>query len=93
VSRLKPNLDIFEEYFPSLQKEEQLKLALLILVNYDFDGEYGERFDLMTRSIRGDFATWIQKLNRQRLREFVKRHRRNWEPFVDKCYAHFGIRL
>ena len=92
-SRLKPNLDLFEKYFPSLQKEEQLKLALLIVVNYEFDGEYGERFDLMTQGIRGEFAAWIQTLDHQRLREFVRRQHGEWKSFVDKCYAHFGVRL
>ena len=93
ASQLKPNLDIFEMYFTSLPKEERLKLALLILVNYNFDGEYAERFDLMTNSIRRDFASWIQKLDRQRLRDFVTGYHREWKPFVEKCLVHFDVRL
>jgi hypothetical protein len=92
-SPFRPNLDIFERYFPALHEQEQLKLALLILIKYDLDGEYGEQFDLMTNGIRPSFSMWIQKLDRKRLREFVTRYHGDWKSFVNRCFAHFRVRL
>lgn len=93
VSKLKPNIDLFEFYFPQLDIDEQFRLTLLILVTYDFDGEYGERFEMMTARIKDSFGKKVQELDRKRLQEFAERYHCSWKAFVDKCYAHFGVRL
>jgi hypothetical protein len=67
ASPLGPNLGIFEKYFPKLSAAEQLKLTLLILAHYDFEGEYSFRFRMMIRPYRERIAAGFWAINRDDL--------------------------
>lgn len=92
-SPLGNNLDLFEREFPKLTKDQQLGLALLILANYDFEGEYGIRFIVMIQPSKSFIAANLRLIPKQRLKEFVRQYGGKFAEFSEKCKRFLGVSI
>ena len=87
-------LELFENEYPKLIREERFKLAILILVNYEFTGtDNSERFGDMIFNDIAAIRSALKGFNRERLRAFVSQNHADWEGFRQRCshYCHVDL--
>lgn len=86
------NLNVFEREFPKLNIDQQTMLTLLILTNYDFEGEYSIRFRVMIEKSRLEISRRIEAFDRKKLKTFVNQYGQDFRDLAERCDRFLGFR-
>ena len=86
-------LNQFEAQYPKLSTEDRFLLAMLILANYSFEGEYSFRFGMMVKDDKKVIAKKIKLLKPENVALFLETFpSASFAEFGDRCQFYFDVR-
>jgi len=87
------SLSLFEVQYPKLAVKDRFLFAMLILANYNLEGEYSFRFGMMVKTDKAVIAKKIEQIRPENVALFLKGFpSTSVHEFTDRCEFYFSVK-